>query len=160
MQATELLRRDHAEVNTLFEQFGQTPPTSSARRQELMDTIAEELEVHAQVEEEIFYPALRDVSNLVDHAREEHNHVRTLIGAAEGRDPGSQEFTAKVSELKNAVLEHVREEEGQMFLDAERLGHEQLTRLGQQLAERKETLKTSLIQRGIRGMKLAAKKVA
>jgi hemerythrin superfamily protein len=125
-----------------------------------MDTIAEELEVHAQAEEEVFYPALRAVSQLVEHARQEHNEVRRLIGDAEGREPSSQDFTAKVAELKKAVQEHVAEEEGQMFRDAENLGRDQLEALGRQLAERKETLKTSLIQRGIRGMKLAIKKVA
>jgi hemerythrin superfamily protein len=160
MRATDLLKHDHAEVKALFHNFEQTPATNGNRRQELMDTIAEELEVHAQIEEEIFYPAVRLVSNLVDHAQDEHNRVRSLIGDAEGRDPKSQEFAAKVAELKSAVLEHVSEEEGQMFAQAERLGADELDRLGREMAERKHTLKTSLIQRGIRGMKLAAKKIA
>lgn len=158
MQAPELLRQDHETVTHLFGQIEAT--TDGRRRQELIDTIAEELEVHAQIEEEIFYPAVRSVSGVVGHAREEHARVRSLIGDVEGRDPASPEFRERVRMLQQAVSDHVAEEEKQMFAEARALGDDELARLGQQLHERKETLKTSIVQRGIRGLKLAAKKVA
>ncbi|MDP3768088.1 MAG: hemerythrin domain-containing protein, partial [Dehalococcoidia bacterium] len=157
---TDLLKQDHDTVNRLFAEFTQTPPDDGQRQQELIDQIAEELEVHAQAEEEIFYPALRSVSERVDHARAEHAQVRGLLGDAEGREPASAEFAEKVARLEQAVMAHVAEEEGPMFSEADRLGADELTRLGQRFAERKETLKTSLLQRGLRGMKLAAKKIA
>lgn len=160
MKATDFLTQDHRDVERLFMEFEQTPPSDGRRRQELMDQIAEELEVHAQAEEEIFYPALLTVSGMVEEARAEHAEVRRLIGDAEGRDPSSAQFTEKVGQLKQAVQHHVAEEEGRMFRDAERLGEAELQRLGTQLAEDKRSRKESLIRRGIRGMKLTAKKVA
>jgi hypothetical protein len=113
-----------------------------------------------QAEEEIFYPALRDVSRGVGEAREEHNQVRTLIGRVQGRDPASPEFLRGIEDLKKAVLHHVAEEEGALFADAARLGEPELDRLGRDLAERKETLRTSLLQRGKRAVKQAAQKIA
>jgi hemerythrin superfamily protein len=160
MNATQLLMQDHRMVESLFTQFEQTPATAGDQRQQIMDQIAEELEVHAQLEEEIFYPAVQRVTGTVGEARSEHGTVRSLIGDAEGRDPSSSEFATKVGELKAAVEHHVSEEEQQMFADAERCGHAELERLGHEIEERKRTLKESLVQRGIRGMKLAAKKIA
>jgi hemerythrin superfamily protein len=159
MNATQLLKQDHRTVESLFTQFEETPASAGEQRQQLMDQIAEELEVHAQIEEEVFYPAVQRVTGTVGEARSEHGKVRTLIGDAEGRDPASSEFATKVRELKAAVEHHVAEEEHQMFVDAERCGHAELERLGHELEERKRTLKESMIQRGIRGMKLAAKKI-
>lgn len=160
MKATDVIRQDHREVEALFAQFEQTPPAGGRQRQQLMDEIAEALEVHAQMEEEVFYPALQPVSTGVGEARSEHSKVRSLIGDAEGRDPSSAEFATKVGELKRAVEHHVSEEEGQMFRDAERLGEAELQRLGARMVEDKRNRKQSLLQRGIRGMKLAAKKIA
>jgi len=158
MHAPELLKQDHAEVNGLLRQLFAT--RDGQRRQELIDTIAEELEVHAQIEEEIFYPAVKQVSGLVEHAHEEHGQVRTLIGQIEGRDPTSPEFEQHVRKLQQALADHIGEEEGQMFVQARALGDVRLQELGQQLRERKHALKTSIVQRGIRGLKLAAKKIA
>jgi hypothetical protein len=159
MKATEFLKHEHREVEALFGQFEGT--RDGHRRQELMDQIAEELEVHAQIEEAVFYPAMREVTAaMVDEARREHAEVRRLIGDAEGRDPASADFALSVAQLKQAVQHHVGEEEGRMFVEAERLGEPELQRLGDRLAEDKRSRKESLIQRGIRGMKLAAKKIA
>jgi hemerythrin superfamily protein len=160
MKATEFLSGEHREVEALFRQFEQAPQQDGRRRQQLVDEIAEALDVHAKLEEEIFYPALRSVSRMVGEAQQEHDELRSLIGEAEGHDPASAEFTTKVRKLEQAVQHHVSEEEGTMFRDAERLGEAELSRLGEQLADRKRTLKESLIHRGIRGMKLAAKKIA
>ena len=158
MLVTDVLKQDHHTVSELFQQIEKT--TDARRRQELIDTIAEELEVHAKAEEEVFYAAVQAVSPMVAHAREEHMKVRKLIGDIEGRDPGSPEFAQKVRALQQAVTHHVAEEEGQMFAQAQALGESELARLGQQMEERKQTLKTSIVQRGIRGLKLAIQKAA
>jgi hypothetical protein len=110
-----------------------------------MDQIAEELEVHAQAEEEIFYPALQKVSGIVRKARSEHTELRRLIRDAEGRDPSSAQFAEKVGQFKHAVQHHVAEDEGTMFRDAERLGDTELQRLGARLAEDKRSRKVSLV---------------
>jgi hemerythrin superfamily protein len=160
MRATDLLHGDHQTVEQLFEQLGRAPRGDHESRQTVLDRIADELEIHSKIEEEIFYPALRRVSGQVDEAVEEHREVSTLIGAVEGEDPGSDEFASKVEELERAVQHHVFEEEGEMFRAAQKLGDPELERLGQQLAERKQTLKTSIVQRGLRAAKLAARKIS
>ena len=159
MRATDLLHRDHEQVKALFRRLEQTPRNDTDTRQDLLDQIADELEVHTKIEEEIFYPALRRVSASVDEAVEEHRKVSSVIGYAEGRDPASDDFVLRVRELTRNVEHHVAEEEGPLFRDAERLGADELERLGTQLEERKQALKSSIVQRGLRAAKLAAKKV-
>jgi len=159
MRATEMLHRDHQAVQELFRRLEQMPRTDTEARQGLLDEIADELEVHTKIEEEIFYPALRRVSARVDEAIEEHRKVSSVVGDAEGRDPASDEFVLRVRELARNVEHHVAEEEGPLFRDAEKLGVAELEKLGAQLAERKQALKSSLVQRGVRAAKLAAKKV-
>jgi iron-sulfur cluster repair protein YtfE (RIC family) len=160
MRATELLRRDHAHVREMFAALEETAAASGEARQQLLDRIAEELEIHTKIEEEIFYPAVQKVSGRIQHAREEHERVASLLGDVEGRDPASAEFMAGVRELKTAVMRHVAEEEGPIFEEAARLGDDELTRLGERLAERKEAAKTSLLQRGVRAVKRAVRKIA
>ncbi len=162
MDATELLQKDHREVSELIAKLEAMSPTHESERQELMDKIATELEVHAQIEEEIFYPELRTVNeDEVTEARHEHENIKSAIGDIQGRSPSSEEFSRKVAELKGLVMHHVQEEEGQMFADARRgLGEEKLQRLGEKLQERKQELMTSMIQRAIRGVRQAARKIA
>jgi hypothetical protein len=158
MRATDLLRQDHQHVQDLFLRLQQAG--SGDERQSLFDEIHDELEVHAQLEEEIFYPAVRQVSARVDDHVASHQHLRSVIGQTQGPDPGGEEFLRGVIVVQEVVLGHVAEEEGGLFLDAGRLGAEELERLGQQIAERKETLKTSLLQRGKRTLKQAVQKAA
>lgn len=140
MRATELLARDHRTVRDLFLQFERTPLDDESTRQDLFERIVEELAVHAQAEEEVFYPAVRAGSRRIDDAEAGHEYLRTVLGQVQGREPGSSEFTAGVRLAKQVVLAHVMEEETGIFLDAERLGTQELERLGAALAERKETL--------------------
>jgi hemerythrin superfamily protein len=159
MRATDLIRSDHEHVKQLFHQFEQTPQQQGDARQRLVDQLADELEVHAKLEEELFYPAVQRVSAEIEHSKEEHKKVRSILGDIQGRDPGSTEFATKVGELKQAVLHHATEEEQKVFADARKLGDSELDRLGTQMEERKQTLKTSLLQRGMRAAKQAGQKL-
>ena len=143
MRATELLARDHRTVRDLFLQFERTPLDDGSSRQDLFDRIVEELDVHARAEEEVFYPAVREASRRIDDAEAGHTHLRTFIMQVKTYEPASSEFTAGVRQIKRIVLAHVMEEEGGVFLDAERMGTPALERLGAQLAERKEALARS-----------------
>ena len=144
MRATELLKNDHRKVHDLFVEFEALPPDETAGRQALLGRIVEELNVHAQAEEETFYPAMRAVSRRIDDAEAGHEHLRAMIAEVEGADPGSAEFAAGVRLIKQIVLAHVMEEEGGIFLDAEaRLGADELERLGAQLAQRKQALQSA-----------------
>ena len=97
MRATDLLKQDHGQVKQLFAQLEAARPDG---RQTLLDQIGEELDIHTKIEEEIFYPAVRRVSGLVDEAKEEHDEVASCLSAVQGRDPASPEFMTGVRELK------------------------------------------------------------
>ena len=144
MRATELLARDHRAVRDLFLKFERTPLDDGSSRQDLFDAIVEELDLHARAEEEVFYPAVREASRRIDDAESGHAHLRAVIREVKTHEPGSSEFTAGVRLVKRIVLAHVMEEEGGVFLDAERMGTPALERLGAQLAERKEALARSV----------------
>jgi hemerythrin superfamily protein len=130
MMATQLLKKDHATVKRLFARFRQTVRAQKAR-QGVVDRIATELEVHAQIEEEIFYPAMRAVPKaapLLREAHEEHEQVKSLVAEMQSAD--AESVAEKVKELRQAVLHHATEEERDMFPLAETLGREKLQQLG------------------------------
>ena len=160
MRVTDLLRDDHQRVNDLFVTLEKTAGGDGQRRQELLDSIADELEIHAQVEEELVYPALRRVSRRIDDSVHGHQHMRSVIGEVQGLDTASTDFQARLLQLKQTVILHVAEEEGGVFLDAARLGMDELEQLGGRVEQRKEELRASGLQRGKRAGKQAAQKIA
>jgi iron-sulfur cluster repair protein YtfE (RIC family) len=164
MTATELLKKDHGEVKKLFTQLGRTTGRAAQRREGLIEKLAQELELHAQVEEEIFYPAMKESGegeDLVQAALEEHGEMKRLMAELQGMDVSSDDLTAKVEELREAVVHHATEEEREMFpLARKRLGVEELSRLGGQIRSRKAELKGSLVQRAKRTVKKSVRKIA
>ena len=157
MRITEMLHADHEQVSQLFRQLD---AAGADTRQQILDKIVEELEVHSMAEEQVFYNAMRSVSDKIGHAQEEHQQIKSLVGAVEGLDPGSSAFMEKARELKRTVEHHVREEEGPIFAEAERLGPDQLAQLGTEFRSQKEHLRTSVVQRGMRAAKQAVRKIA
>jgi hemerythrin superfamily protein len=140
-EATRLLRADHKLVNELFEQFESS--RSSAKKQELVAQICMELTIHAQIEEEIFYPAVQQAlkdKTLVPEAKVEHETVKYLIAQIQEESPDSELWEAKVTVLAEYVKHHVKEEQNEMFpkVKASKLD---LIELGAKLAEGKEELK-------------------
>ena len=121
--ATQILRQDHKKVKALFDKFDQGKAGDAKRR--LAKQAMNELKVHAQVEEEIFYPAVKnaiEASELVDEAEKEHQVAKSLISQLEktsGQDNGEADFDAKFAELMQAIQHHVEEEEGEMFPQVE-----------------------------------------
>jgi iron-sulfur cluster repair protein YtfE (RIC family) len=143
MKATDLLKKDHAEVKKLFDEFDRTGPRAVKKRRQLADKIAAELEVHAAIEEEIFYPAVRQgagAEDLVEEAQREHQAVKQMVAEVRGLGSDSERLAERVAALREAVEHHVEEEEGEMFPRARTLGDEELKRLGQALKERKQAL--------------------
>lgn len=143
MDATELLKKDHAAVKKLFTAFGRTTARAVKKRQELIDRLAGEIEVHARIEEEIFYPAARGVeggAELVEHALAEHGDAREMLAGIRGMEMSGTEVADRVKELKQAIQDHVEEEEGELFEVARRLGPDELARLGRELEARKREL--------------------
>lgn len=144
-EATALLRADHAKVSGLFAEYEKARSTS--KKKLIVSQICTELSVHAQVEEEIFYPAvklaLKD-HELVPEATVEHATLKDLIGQVEGIEPDGEIFDAKIQVLSEYVKHHVKEEHTEMFpkaratkLDMVELGKKILGRKTEILMERK-----------------------
>lgn len=140
LDATALLRADHKLVSTLFAEYEKT--RSVAKKKQLVTQICTELSVHAQVEEEIFYPAvklaLKD-TELVPEATVEHATLKDLIAQIEGIESDGEMYDAKIKVLSEYVQHHVKEEQNEMFPKAKAADLDMLD-LGDQLRARKAEL--------------------
>jgi hemerythrin-like domain-containing protein len=111
-----------------------------------VEQIIKELEVHATIEEEIYYPAVeakakKDGKELIAEAVEEHHVVKILLGELSAMSAEDEAFDAKVTVLMENVRHHVEEEEEELLPQSEEiLGDEELTRLGEEMAARKMQL--------------------
>ena len=142
--AFALLKADHKKVKGLFNQFKKAKKQGAddATKSALVAQICMELRVHAQIEEEIFYPALReqmDDQDIMDEATVEHAGAKDLVGQLEGMSPGDDLYDAKVTVLGEEVDHHVKEEEGPMFRKAKRAKVDAV-RLGEEMQARKAAL--------------------
>ena len=138
--AIKLLKDDHKEVKTYFKEYEDLD--DEAEKQALAEKICLALTVHAQIEEEIFYPAAReaiDDDDLLDEAEVEHGSAKQLIAEIMAMKAGDRLFDAKVTVLGEFVDHHVKEEENEMFPES-RESDLDLKALGAQLAERKAEL--------------------
>jgi iron-sulfur cluster repair protein YtfE (RIC family) len=159
MNATTLLKKDHAAVKKLFRRFSDTTPRAAKTRERLVERIAQELEIHATIEEQIFYPAMRQVAGaeeMVEEALQEHQEVKQMLGEIQGMDPTDEALDQRIEQLQADVLHHATEEEREMFVKARELGDAELSRLGQEMAERKKALQAGPTRKA----KKAARKVA
>ena len=139
--AVALLREDHKKVSALFEEFEKA--RSDRRKKEIVATICQELTVHAALEEEIFYPAVKAAlkdKELVPEAVVEHASVKDLIAQVRDQEPGGEEYDAKVKVMGDNVKHHVKEEQTEMFPKAKKAAHQDLVELGEQMQARKQEL--------------------
>jgi hemerythrin superfamily protein len=145
--AIALLKADHAEVKKCFKEYQKLvdAEADSDQRQELAEQICMLLTVHATIEEEIFYPAAREVlgedADLVDEADVEHASAKDLIAQIQGMDPDDDLYDAKVKVLGEYIDHHVKEEQDEMFPKVKEAGLDTKA-LGEQLQSRKEELMT------------------
>ena len=146
MDATKLLIADHNRVKGLFARYKMASKEKDVEEvNQLAAKILEELTVHTTIEEEIFYPAVHEISDkladAVDEGVEEHHVVKILLEEIAGAEPGSDEWTAKMTVVIESVEHHVEEEENEMFpkvrssTDASRRGE-----LGELMEARKADL--------------------
>jgi len=143
--AIALLRADHQEVSALFAQFEKA--RTDKRKGELAAKICTELKVHAQIEEEIFYPAFSAATkdkSLVPEATVEHQTMKDLIAQLESSSPDAALFDAKVKVLSEYVKHHVKEEQNEIFPKA-RKSKLDLKEVGEQLHVRKQELMASQV---------------
>lgn len=145
LSAVELLERDHRQVEELFEQYSQLRAADAAKA-DLAQKICLALEVHAQIEEELFYPRARAATkdnDLIDESLVEHATVKTLIGEIEEMDVGDELYDAKVRVLGEMVKHHIHEEEQELFPEIE-AAKVDLAALGKELSARKNALLTEM----------------
>ena len=143
--AIALLKSDHKAVEKLFKQFEKLKDDED-EKSELVSQICQELTVHTQIEEEIFYPMVRaaiEESDLLDEAQVEHASAKDLIEQLQSMKPGDDLYDAKVTVLGEYVMHHVKEEEEEMFPKVQKTDLD-LKDLGERLAQRKEDLMTEL----------------
>jgi hemerythrin superfamily protein len=141
MNALEVLKQDHQKVKGLFKEATGSPDQN--KRKDLFDKIDTELEIHAHIEETVFYPALEtheELKDLVAKALEEHQEVKIMLEELEELGSESHDFGSKLQELIESVEHHVEEEEGEMFPKVREVFDEsQLEQLGQELESAKGT---------------------
>lgn len=150
--AITMLKSDHATVKRLLRELndieGQSAPANK-KRERLVGEIERELKMHAQVEEEVFYPAFKAAAerrkngddDMFYEAAEEHHIVDMVLPAMKAARTSSHEFQAKAKVLKDLVEHHIKEEEGQMFVAARKMfAEDQLRELGDLMQARKDSL--------------------
>lgn len=148
MNAIELLKADHDKVRGLFEQLINTTSRAEKTRVQLLEKIRLELDVHTQIEEEIFYPAFREAAEnsedkeMIFEALEEHRAAGELVlPDLMETEVASDQFGGRAKVLKDLVEHHAEEEEKEMFKRARELfDRAQLAELGERMAARKEEL--------------------
>jgi len=141
MNALTLLETDHAKVKKLLAEGETTTERGEKTRTELFATLKGELIVHERIEEEIFYPALREhpkAKDIVLEAYEEHDVVDTILGELETTDVTDETWGAKFKVMKENLEHHIEEEEGEMFKQARSVFEtDELDELGERMMELK-----------------------
>ena len=139
MNPMDLLKKQHKEVKGLFKKIEKTE--NERERRQLMEQITTALEGHTTIEEEMFYPALREVETkkaeeMVNEAYEEHHVVKLVLAELPNVDPSDERFEAKMTVLSELIEHHVEEEEKEMFKLARKLDEDELDELGDRMMER------------------------
>lgn len=151
MNAIQLLKEDHKKVKELLNELVNTTDRADKKRQQLLEKIEHELQIHTRIEEEIFYPAFKEAGNS-EHAKayfealEEHRAVEDLVlPDLKKTDRGSENFSGRAKVLKELIEHHVQEEEKDMFKKAQKtMSKEELNELGMQMNERKQELQKQM----------------
>ena len=149
--ACSLLDADHRNVKKMFKDFEPLAESKAkgapAKRRALADQICLELTVHAQIEEEIFYPALRGAikeGDLLDEAEVEHASAKDLIAQIRDGDENDSKWCAKVIVLGEYIDHHVKEERTEIFVKARAAKKLDLVAMRDELQARKEELMTEM----------------
>jgi hemerythrin superfamily protein len=140
--AIVLLKNDHKTVEKLFKQFEKAGDNAHKTKRDIVNKIIEELSIHAAIEEQHFYPTIRekapDIADDVLEGLEEHHIVKWTLSELKGLSPQAERFEAKVTVLIEMVRHHVEEEEGDMFPKVrEAMGRKDLQELGETMEKAK-----------------------
>lgn len=143
-----MLKSDHKLVAGLFKKLMATSNRSVKTREELFEQLKMNLDVHAYIEEEIFYPAVKDpkpTHEMTLEAYEEHHVVKQLLKELEKMEKNSDEWKAKLTVLKEIIEHHVKEEENEMFPKANKIiSKSELKELAEEMTIAKEDMQMQL----------------
>jgi hypothetical protein len=140
LDAIHMLKEDHVKVKDLFEDFESTEDVKE--RKDIAEKAIQELEIHTMLEEEIFYPAVREATeeeDLMNEAEEEHHVAKVLIEELKKMEASSEHFPAKFMVLAENVRHHIKEEESEMLPKAKKSDAD-MEELGQLMMQRKQQL--------------------
>ena len=143
MDAMSLLKEDHRKVKKMLAELESTTERGVKTREELFTKVKQELVVHEAIEEEIFYPALKEhpkTKEIALEGYEEHHVVDTVMAEIEGVAYDDEKWGAKFTVMKENLEHHIEEEEGEMFKQARRVFDDaELDDLGQRMEARKQS---------------------
>ncbi len=144
MNALQLLKEDHNRISALFEQLQDANDFSEKR--ELFQELRQELDLHTQLEENLFYPRCAEfdeISDLIDESYEDHHEIRELIQELDDISE-EREFDDKLEELVDAVEGHVEDEESDLFPKVEELiDSDELDELGARIEEERRSISSA-----------------
>ena len=143
MDALSLLKQDHDEVKKILGKLEDTTERAVKTRTELFGTFRTKMQAHEAIEEEIFYPALKQHAETKDitlEGYEEHHVVDLVMDELEGVPVDEETWAAKFTVMKENIEHHIEEEEGEMFPKAREVIGDQLETLGERMMARKEEL--------------------
>jgi hypothetical protein len=144
MDAMSLLKEDHRKVKKILAELESTTERGVKTREELFTKVKQELVIHEAIEEEIFYPALKEhpkTKEIALEGYEEHHVVDTVMAEIEGVAYDDEKWGAKFKVMKENLEHHIEEEEGEMFKQAKQVFDEdELAQLGKSMLARKEEL--------------------
>lgn len=145
--AIVMLKEDHKKVKELFREFEAAKKADDKERcGTLVDQICQELLIHAELEEQVFYPMAKqalpeDDREMVFEAVEEHNVVETLIGQLQQASSMDEQTLAKATVLMELVKHHIEEEEDEMFPSVrEKLGRNEMVEIGEKMMQMKQRI--------------------
>lgn len=143
LTAIDLLKEDHDKVKKAFKEFEKMDRSDSETCRQVVQSVCNDLRVHTMLEEEIFYPAVREAiedEDILNEAAVEHETAKTLIEQLDNMEPDDPNYYATFTVLGEYVMHHVKEEEGEMFPQAKKAKELDLEALGEQMRTRKEEL--------------------
>jgi hemerythrin superfamily protein len=135
---TSMIRLDHTHVLTTFHKYKADTPSST--KEAIVNTVCIALEIHAQLEEEIFYPVMREVApdnEVIKKSVPEHDEMRRLIARLREMEPTDAAYDQTFMDLMRDVMHHVADEESVLLPEAERLLSDRLGELGAQMTKRR-----------------------
>jgi hemerythrin-like domain-containing protein len=145
--AIDILKEDHDRVKDLLSELEETSNRATTQRTDLLAKIAEELEVHMKIEEQVFYPAFKAAAEKSEEremffeAKEEHRVLDFELPRVQKTDPSTDDFAAHAKVLKELVEHHVKEEEKEMFPKAKKLmSSDELEALGEKMEAKREKM--------------------